>query len=193
MASQLNEHVIYNKLDDTNQSAFKFSLWTKTAIKNEVHFALARGESTAVVLLDQSAAFEVIDRSTLIHCLSSWFGIGGVVLDWFKSYLSDGSQCIKIGTILSEAKILFYGVPLGSVLGPILFLLHTSLLSKVIQNHSGLSFYFYAYDTELYVHLTQLDDVRKLLSANKLQLNLDKMEIIMFSSKTGHAKLNEFF
>ena len=47
--------------------------------------------------------------------------MSGVVLDWFKSYLSDRVQCIKIGSILSDAQKLLYGVPQGSVLGPILF------------------------------------------------------------------------
>ena len=61
------------------------------SIKNDVHFALARGEVTAVVLLDQSAAFDTFDHGTLLDCLSSWFGVGGIVLEWFKSYLSDHS------------------------------------------------------------------------------------------------------
>ena len=65
---------------------------------------LLKGEATAVVLLDQSAAFDTIDHDTLLDSLSSWFGVSGVVLDWFKSYLSDRVQCIKIGLILSDAK-----------------------------------------------------------------------------------------
>ena len=132
---------------------------TETAllsIKNDVHLALARGEATAVVLLDQSAAFDTIDHGTLLDCLSSWFGVGGVVLEWFKSYLSDRSQCVKIGSILSDTKKLLFGVPQGSVLGPILFSLYTTPLSKVIRNHPGIGFHFYADDTQLYVHLTQM-------------------------------------
>ena len=190
MVSQLNDHVTSNGLENVSQSAYKQGRLTETAllsIKNEVHVALARGEATAVVLLDQSAAFDTIDHSTLIECLSSWFGVGGVVLDWFRSYLSDRYQCIKIGSVLSDAKRLLYGVPQGSVLGPILFSLYTTPLSKFIQNHPGIHFHFYADDTQLYVHLTHkhatlaferlkncLDDVRKWLSVNKLKLNPDK-------------------
>ena len=119
VASQLNDHVVCNGLENVSQSAYKQGHSTETAllsIKNEVHLALARGEATGVVLLDQSAAFDTIDHGTLIECLSSWFGVGGVVLNWFKSYLCDRYQCIKIGSVLSDAKRLLYGVPQGSVL-----------------------------------------------------------------------------
>ena len=173
---------------------------------NDVHLALARGEATAVVLLDQSAAFDTIDHGTLLGCLSSWFGISGVVLEWFKSYLSDHLQCVKIGSILSGAKKLLCGVPQGSVLGPILFSLYTTPLSKVIQNHPGIGFHFYADDTQLYVHLTHknvshafdrlercLEDVKKWLSANKLKLNPDKTEFIVFGSKIHREKLDKSF
>ena len=95
--------------------------------------------TAAVILLDQSAAFDTIDHNTLLDSLSSWSDVSGVVLDWFKSYLSDRVQCIKTGSILSDAKELLYGVPQGCVLGPILFSLCTTPLSKVIQNHPGVS------------------------------------------------------
>ena len=172
------------------------------SIKNDVHLAFVKGEATAVVLLDQSAAFDTIDHDTLLDSLSSWFGVSGVVLDWFKSYLSDLIQYIKIGSILSEAKKLLYGVPQGSVLGPILFSLYTTPLSKVIQNHPGLSFRFYADDTQLYVHLTRKNDasalnklshchenVKRWLSTNKLKLNPDKTEFIVFCSKSQRKNL----
>ena len=66
------------------QSAYKLGHSTKTAllsIRNIVHLALARDETTTVVLLDQSAAFDTTDHGTVLECLSSWFGIGGVVLE----------------------------------------------------------------------------------------------------------------
>ena len=138
--------------------------------------------------------------------LAPGFGVGGVVLDWFKSYLSDRVRCIKIGSILSDAKMLLYGVPQGSVLGPIFFSLYTTPLTKVIRNHPGISFHFYTDDTQLYVHLTHknvasaldklshcLDDVKRWLSTNKLKLNPDKTEFIVFGSKSQREKLDHSF
>ena len=104
-ASQLNDYVCSNGLENVKQPAYKLGHSTKTAllsIKNDVH--LARGEATAVVLLYQSAAFDTICHGTLLGCLSSWFGVSDVVLEWFKSYLSDHLQCVKIGSILFGAK-----------------------------------------------------------------------------------------
>ena len=209
VASQLNDHVSLNGLENVRQSAYTLGHSTESAllsIKNDVHLAFARGEATAVVLLDQSAAFDTIDHDTLLDPLSSWFGVSGVVLDWFKSYLSDHVQCIKIGSILSDAKKLLYGVPQDSVLGPILFSLYTTPLGKVIQNHPGISFQFYADDTQLYVHLTHknvasalnklllcFEDIKRWLSTNKLKLNPDKTEFIVFGSKCQHEKLNHSF
>ena len=103
---------------------------------------MSKDEASAVVLLDQSAAFDTIDHSTLLICLPSWFGVGSTVLRWFKSYLSDPFQCIEIGLALSELQKLLYGVPQGSVLGPLLFSLYTTPLSKVIGRHPHIKFHF---------------------------------------------------
>jgi len=70
---------------------------------------------TAVVLLDLSAAFDTIDHIVLLNCLSSWFGLNGLVLDCFASYPADIYQCVKVGDILSDSIDLIYGVPQGSV------------------------------------------------------------------------------
>ena len=77
---------------------------------------------TALVLLDLSAALDTIDHIGLLECLSSWFGFQGVVHSWFSSYISGRKQSVKIGGTLSDPSELDYGVPQGSVLGPILFL-----------------------------------------------------------------------
>ena len=113
VARQLTSHINNIKLDNPHQSAYKPGHSTETAllsIKNEVHLSLARGEPTALVLLDLSAAFDTIDHNILLGYLKSWFGLGGTVLRWFASYLRNRCQAIKIGSTQSELSNLIYGV-----------------------------------------------------------------------------------
>ena len=150
VARQLTSHINNDKLDNPHQSAYKPGHSTETAlllIKNEVHLSLARGEPTALVLLDLSAAFDTIDHNILLGYLKSWCGLGGTVLRWFASYLRNSCQASKIGSTLSELSNLIYGVPQGSVLGPLLFSLYTTPLSKIIRLHPHIKFHFYADDT----------------------------------------------
>ena len=95
---------------------------------------LDSGKTVALTLLDLSGAFDTIDHFLLYDCLHDWFSLDGTVLSWIKSYLSNRKQKIKIGDSFSEAVILPFGVPQGSVLGPLLFTLYTSPLSQVISN-----------------------------------------------------------
>ena len=129
VAKQLLEHIHVHNLDNSYQSECKACHSTETAllsIKNEVHLSLSRGETTALVLLGLSATFDTIDHSTLLSCLRIWFGVGGSVLKWFSSDLTDHYQSIKIGSTLSDVCKLLFGVPQGSVLGPLLLSLYTT-------------------------------------------------------------------
>ena len=139
VAKQLVEHIHRQGLDNSYQLAYKSGHSTKTAllsIKNDIHLSISRGEATALVLLDLSAAFDTIDHSTLLSCLLDWFGVGGSALKWFSSYLTERFKCVKIGSTLSDLQKLLFGVPQGSVLGPLLFSLYTSL-STLIGKHKG--------------------------------------------------------
>ena len=69
-----------------------------------------------MTFLDFSAAFDTVDYNILIRRLKSEYGVGGVALDWFKSYLGDRSYKVKINDTLSDAQSLAFGVPLGSIL-----------------------------------------------------------------------------
>ena len=175
VAKQLTSHININKLENPHQSAYKPGHSTETAllsIKNKVHLSLARGEPTALVLLDLSAAFDTIDHSILLRYLKSWFGLGGTVLKWFASYLGDRCHVVKIGSTLSELSKLIYGVPEGSVLSPLLFSLYTTPLSKIICLHPHIKFHFYADDAQLYIHLSHKNASAALARLNACLLDV---------------------
>ena len=108
-----------------------------------------------MILLDLSAAFNTIDYSTLLSFLQTWFGVGGSVLKWFTYYLSEYYQSIKNGPSLSDLCKVLFGLPQGSVLGPLLFSLYTMPVSFVTGKYKGIKHHFYTDDTQVYVHLSQ--------------------------------------
>ena len=105
---------------------------------------------TALTLLDLSAVFDTICfyHLTLISHLSSWYGISGTALDWFTSHLSDRWQQLKNHDYISDAVYIYFGLPQGSVFGPILFTLYTAPLSHVIAEHD-VEHHLYADDTQI--------------------------------------------
>ena len=135
VAKQLNEFILHEGL---------------LKIQNDIALSVDSGKAVALTLLDLSAAFDTIDHSLLYDCLHDWFGLDGTVLSWIKSYLSNRKQKIKIGDSLFEAVILPFGVPQGSVLGPLLFTLYTSPLSQVISKFN-VTHHLYADDTQIYL------------------------------------------
>ena len=115
-----------------------------------------------------------IDHTTLLNCLESWFGVCGTALKWFTSYLSHRFQAIKIGSTLSELHELLFGMPQGSVLGPLLFSLYTIPLSKVIGTYPDIKFHFYADDTQLFIHMSHKNAALAFDKLNSCLLDVQK-------------------
>ena len=131
VAEQLKSHLNQNALANNDQSAYRKFHSTETAllkISNDLHSTMDKKEVAALTLLDLSAAFDTIDHSTLFDTLTNWFNIQGSVVNWLKSYLTNRQQQIKLGKISSNPSALPYGVPQGSVLGPLLFTMYTEAL-----------------------------------------------------------------
>ena len=141
--------------------------------------ALDRKEHPCCVFLDFAKAFDTIDHQVLISKLD-YYGIRGNVLDWMRSYLENRQQCVQVGNCQSKFETVEYGVPQGSILGPVLFLLYINDISK---SSDILDFHLFADDTSLFHSHTNLSElqssfnnelnkVAEWLKANKLCLNV---------------------
>ena len=127
-------------------------------------------------------------------------------LGWFKSYLLGRTHSVKVGSTLSHPVALQYGVPQGSVPGPILFSLYTNPISSIIHSHSSINYHFYADDTQLYIALSPanfshciqklkncLSDIQNFMFTNKLKLNPDKTDFILIGLKHNRKQLLPHF
>ena len=198
VSAQLTEHLLNNSLFEPHQSAYRKFHNTETAlvkITNDLLLSADERKVSVLALLDLSAAFDTIDHSLLIQRLELDFGLKGNVLNWFRTYLEDRTQCVKIGTSFSSSVPLPFGVPQGSVLGPLLYTLYTVPLGQIIRKH-GLNYHFYADDTQLYLCIEPsdvhdlifsvekcIDDIKQWMHDNKLKLNDEKTEVILINPK----------
>jgi Reverse transcriptase (RNA-dependent DNA polymerase) len=128
VARQLRNYLHIHDLLSTSQSGFRPDHSTETAILRVLSDFLAvvdRGDFAVLVLLDLSTAFNSVDHVIFLERLRRTFGFNGNVLRWVASYLTDRGECVRRGPSCSETSWLMCGVPLGSVLGPLLFLIYT--------------------------------------------------------------------
>ena len=141
---QLMDVLKQNNIIPAHQSAYHQMHSTETAfckIYNDLVANTCRGQNSILILLDLSAAFDTVDHDILIedlyHC-----GVRDTALALFKSYLEGRFQQVIIGKEMSEPSAVRYGVPQGSVLGPILFLVYTQSLASLLVAH-GVDHHFY--------------------------------------------------
>jgi len=210
VAARLSEHVGKNTLYERVQSAYRPAHSTETAllhIQNVILQMVDKGSIAILVLLDLSAAFDTVDHNILLSRLQHRIGIAGTAHKWFKSYLTDRKQCVSINGQQSSTIGLQYGVPQGSVLGPVLFTLYTTPIGEIIRKHH-IEFHIYADDTQL---VTSFDpkkagdmskaikrmecciaEIKAWMSRNQLKLNDDKTELMLVSSPHQKSIVNDF-
>ena len=198
---QLNQHLNKNSLQDPRQSAYKKNHSTETLltkVHNDIMLNGNDGKLTLLVMLDLSAAFDTIDHDILLDRLHNMYGIGGLALKWFESYIKHRTNAVMINNKTSDMKTLNYGVPQGSKLGPILFNTYIAPLSEIAKSHQ-VNDQKYADDEQLILafkpngnedKITKtkmencIEDIRCFLNNNKLCNNGDKTEIIIVGPKT---------
>ena len=204
-ASQLLHHIDIKGLHELYQSSYKKFHSTETAllkIQSDILSALDNKKCVLLILLDLSAAFDTIDHSVLLSRLKADIGISGKVFQWFKSYLKGRKQALLIDGVRSALLDLLFGVPQGSVLGPLLFIIYMGPLGKILRN-LGISFHFYADDSQVYVSFNVSDSegavnkveeavtiIKSWMNANFLCLNGDKTELLLIASKFNLGKLD---
>ena len=130
-------HLSLNNLYEQNQSAYRKYHGTETAlpkVHNDILCELDNKRGVFLILLDPSAAFDIIDHDILFKRLES-IGVGGSALRWFQSYLCSKPQPVNINGTVSSHVSLPYGVPQGSVLGPILFTISSSPIASIARKH----------------------------------------------------------
>ena len=190
LKSFLDEHDVL----EVFQSGFKSLHSTESAlirVFNDILLANDSGEHVILVLLDLTAAFDTVDHNTLVARLRYLVGIRGTALDWFKSYFTGRSMSVSLGDSKSSSAPLPYGVPQGSILGPLLFSLYLLPLGSILRKH-GISFHLYADDSQIYVPLKKknafsltpllacLEDIKAWMALNFLNFNEKKTEVMVF-------------
>ena len=199
VAAQLTSHLTEHHLLETFQSAYRQHHSTETAllrVQNDILCALDSQCTVLLLLIDLSAAFDTVDHQILLQRLETCFGLSGNVLHWFTSYLNCRQQCVSLKNVKSETQGLLWGVPQGSVLGPILFSLYVSPLAAVIRKHL-VNYHMYADDVQIYISFKPdtsspaiealqncVSDIRQWMYSNKLKLNDGKTDVILFGRKS---------
>ena len=163
--------------------------------------AIDKGNVTLGLFIDLSKAFDTVNHDILLAKLE-FYGVRGVALEWFESYLSCRSQFVQYNGYSSSSKYIKCGVPqAGSILGPLLFLLYINDLCDVSK---ALDFILFADDTNIfYSHKdqnylmeivnTELKKLSSWFQANKLSINIKKSNFILSKTKQNRRKLDLHF
>ena len=186
----------FNKFSLFNNGQFGFRKGHSTymalmLLYSKITEAIDKGEYVVGVFLDLAKAFDTVNHSILIHKLEH-YGVKNNLLNWFISYLKDRSQTVYFMGTKSTKKDITCGVPQGSVLGPLLFLIY---INDLCQISTFFDFILFADDTNAFAsgsnpnHLSskinsELVLVSEWFNCNRLSLNLSKTNYIIFHSRT---------
>ena len=161
-----------------------------TVLMDKLIKSLENGNYVVGVFLDFSKAFDTVDHKIILAKLCH-YGIRGSALDWFSSYLTNRKQFVTYNNERSELMNINCGVPQGSILGPLLFLIYINDLANVCKFTMPI---FFADDSNLFqdggslneienILNEELNEIVKWLKVNELTLNVDKTQCMLFTRK----------
>ncbi len=192
--NQIYKFLNDNSLLSKHQSGFRpkhSTLTTLIQMCDTLYENTDNGQLSGVVFLDIRKAFDSIDHTILLQKMNDQFGIKNVELDWFKSYLTNREQACIVNGAMSSPKTIVCGVPQGSILGPLLFLLYINDLPECLEKTSP---HLYADDSQISTSAKTIEeltenlnnDLKKVgewLARNKLQHHPTKTKLMYIGSK----------
>ena len=193
MCVRLNKYLLDKSILHPNQYGFREKLSTAMALlklTDDISRSIDDGNVTVGVFIDLAKAFDTVDHNILLEKLNH-YGIRGIANSWFASYLSNRSQYVACNKHNSTRLPIKCGVPQGSILGPILFLMYINDLNQI---SSILRTIMFADDTNLFLSGKNINVLEQMLNkeleiltawfnTNLLSLNIKKTSYIIFSNR----------
>ena len=167
MSSHIMQHLEVSHILHDRQHGFRAKRSCESQLLElveDLHKSMNSGHQTDIVVMDFAKAFDKVCHTRLLHKLQ-WYGIQGQPLGWIKSFLSDRTQRVVVEGVSSKENPVTSGVPQGSVLGPILFLIYINDLPECVKSEVRL----FADDTILYRKIVSPQD------SQTLQEDLDRL------------------
>ena len=203
--SKIYEKVMYTRVYDflsqnniliENQFGFRKGRSCEQALltaQNEILASLSKKQISLLILIDFSKAFDMVDHNILLEKLYR-YGIRGIAHEWFKSYLKGRKQYVTINGKQSSTLDMLYGVPQGSILGPLLFILYINDIPNI---NKECTFVLYADDANILISGKTIEEIEEKfntlaknldiwVNSNGLALNLKKTSYMVFSNSTLH-------
>ena len=208
-SSQITEHTETNNLSEPRQSAYRGQHSTETAlacVHNEILRAFDDQKAVLLLMLDLSAAFDTVDHVIMLQRLKDDFGVTGSAHKWYSSYFSNRSCRVCVSRAYSENLYCEFGVPQGSVTGPLCFVYYTNVVGRILRHHN-VKYHIYADDIQIFLTpdpsipgdvqcaLFKLSrcvaDIQHWMVENKLKLNEAKTEFFVAASAHNLKKLGD--
>ena len=178
---QIDNHLSKNNLMCSSQSGYRQSHSCETLnikLFDDMLKSIDECSTVALLLLDMSAAFDTVDHTLLLKQLEEDYGFSGTVWHWFESYLTSRTCSVNINDAFSNMVCLLFGVPQGSIVGPILFILYTKHIQHIAQKY-GLCSQLYADDTQLYIAFETTDAIDAASCKDNIERCLKEIKLWM--------------